>query len=107
MVWRCRCAGRIAAAAAVVVDARWTVLGAELVPAWVMHELAIVAEAEAEASRVAWVVAEVMAVVAVAGVIAVVVHCLACGVTVGDVETVGKGLHLRLRDRVCIIDSYA
>ena len=108
MAWRYRCAGRVAAAAAaVVVDARWTVLGAELVPAWVMHELAIVAEAEAEASRVAWVVAEVVAVVAVAGAIAVVARCLACGVAVGDVETVGKGLHLRLRDRDRIVDSYA
>ena len=107
MARRCRCVGRVAAAAAVVVNARWTVLGAELVSAWVMHELAIVAEAKAKASRVAWVVAEVVAVVAIAGAIAVVVRCLACGVAVGDVETVGKGLHLRLRNHVCIVDSYA
>ena len=104
MARRCRCAGRVAAAA-VVVDARWTVLGAELVPAWVMHKLAVAAEAEAEASQVAWVVAEVVAVVAVAVAIAVIARCLACGVAVGDVETVGKGLHLRLRDRVRIVDS--
>ena len=72
-----------------------------------MHKLAVIADAEAEASRVAWVVAEVVTEVAVVGASAVVAHWLACGVTIGDVETVGRGLHLRLRDRIRIIDSYA
>ena len=72
-----------------------------------MHELAVIADAGAEASQVAWVVAEVVTEVAVVGVSTVVARWLACGVAVGDVETVGRGLHLWLRDRVRIVDSYA
>ena len=45
--------------------------------------------------------------VAVAGVFAVVARYLACGVAVGVVETIGRGLYLRLRNRVRIVDSYA
>ena len=52
-------------------------------------------------------VAGVVAVVAVAGAIAVVARCLACGVAIRVVETIGRGLHLRLRDCVRIVDSYA
>ena len=52
-------------------------------------------------------VAEVVTEVAVVGASAVVVRWLACGVAIGDVETVGKGLRLWLRDRVRIVDSYA
>jgi hypothetical protein len=59
-----------------------------------MHKLVVIADARAEASQVTWVVAEVVTKVAGAGVIAVVVHYLACGVAIGDVETVGRGLHL-------------
>ena len=72
-----------------------------------MHELAVVADAGAEASQVAWVVAEVVTKVAVVGASAVVVHWLACGVAVRDVETVGRGLHLWLCDHIHIVDSYA
>ena len=70
-----------------------------------MHELAVIADAEAEASRVAWVVAEVVTEVPVVGASAVVARWLACGVAVGDVESVVWDLHLRLRDRVRIVDS--
>ena len=50
-------------------------------------------------------VAEVVTEVAVVGVSTVVACWLACGVAVRDVETVGKGLHLQLRDRICIVNS--
>ena len=72
-----------------------------------MHELAVVADARAEASRVVWVVAEVVTEVAVVGASAVVVHWLACRVAVRDVETVGRGLHLWLCNHIHIVDSYA
>jgi hypothetical protein len=51
------------------------------------------------------VIAVVVAVVTVAGAIAVIVRCLACGVTIRVVETVGRGLHLQLCDHIYIIDS--
>jgi hypothetical protein len=103
-------ARRVVAAAAatagtVTVVARRDVLDVESDAAWIVHELAVVADAGAEASRVAWVVAEMVTEVAVADAFAVIARCLACGVAVGVVETVGRGLHLRLRDRVRIVDS--
>ena len=69
------------------------------------HGNAVVADAGAEASRVPWVVAEMVTEVAVADAFAVVARCLACGVAIGVVETVGRGLHLQLCDRIHIIDS--
>ena len=101
--------GRVVAAAAgtVTVVARQDVSDAENDAAWIVHELAVVADAGTDESRVAWVVTKVVAVVAVVGASAVVARCLVCGVAVGVVETVGKGLHLWLRDRVRIVDSYA
>ena len=42
-----------------------------------------------------------------ARVVAVFVCCPAGGVAVEDVETVARGLHSRLRDRVCVVVSYA
>jgi hypothetical protein len=70
-----------------------------------MHKLAVIADARAKASRVAWVVAEVVTEVAVAGAFTVVVHCLTYGVAVGVVEIVGRGLHLQLHDCIHIVDS--
>ena len=72
-----------------------------------MHKLAVIADAGAEASQVTWVVAEVVTEVAIVGVSAVVVHWVACGVAVRDVETVGRGLELWLCDYIHIVDSYA
>ena len=71
-----------------------------------MHKLAVVADAGAEASRVAWVVAEVVTEVAVVSVSAVVARWLACGVAVGDVETDAGDLHFQLCNRICIVVSY-
>jgi hypothetical protein len=97
-------AGCVVAAAAdtVTIVARRDVLDAENYAAWIVHELAVIADARAEASRVAWVV---VTEVAIAGASAVIARCLTCGVAVGVVESVVWDLHLQLRDCVRIVDS--
>ena len=42
-----------------------------------------------------------------ARVVAVFACCPAGGVAVEDVETVARGLHSQLRNRICIVVSYA
>jgi hypothetical protein len=80
-------------------------LSIERIPTQIVYKFEVIADAEIEVSRVAWVVAKVVTEVTVAGAFAVVVHCLTCRVAVGVVESVVWDLHLRLRDRVCIVDS--
>jgi hypothetical protein len=99
--------GCIVAAAAdtVTIVTRRDVLDAENYATWIVHKLAAITDARAEASQVTWVVAEMVTEVTVASAFTVIACCLACGVTVGVVETVGSGLHLWLRNRICIVDS--
>src|SRR5260221_14079202 len=110
-----------AAAGNVAIVTHCAVLGIGVVPAWVIHELALAAVANV--CEVVWVVAVAAAVVGdagdigvgdvecvaaaameVAGAVAVTVYYLVFDVAVGVV--VG-GLCLQLRYRVCIIISYA
>jgi hypothetical protein len=99
-------AGCVVAAAAdtVTIITCQDILDAENYATWIVHKLVVIADARAEASQVTWVVAEVVTKVAVVSAITVIACCLACVVTIGDVETVGRGLHLRLHDHIRIID---
>ena len=75
------------------------ILGIGDILTWIVHGLAIVADAE---FVVAWVVVAAVVVVTVADVVADVARCLACGVVCEVSRIVLWGLFLRLRYRVRI-----
>ena len=75
------------------------ILGIGDILTWIVHGLAIVADAEFE---VAWVVVAAVVVVTVADVVADVARCLACGVVCEVSRIVLWGLFLRLRYQVHI-----
>ena len=97
-------AGHVATApAAAVTDvARQAVLVIDVLAAWIVHELAVVAGAEV--AGLAWVVVAVVDAAVVA--VAVVARWVAFDV-VGVVVVVARDLHLWLHYRVGIVVSYA
>ena len=101
----------IAAAAAGIhtVVACRVVLSSESDPAWIICELADVADAEVKGAEVVVAAAAVIAGSGVdaASVVAVFVRCPACGVAAGAVAGFLQDLCLRLHDRVHIADFKA
>ena len=94
-----------ACAGSVAIVMRLAVLGVKIVPAWVIHELAVAAGAKV--AGFVQVVVDTGVVVAVVGAVSVVARWLVFDDTARVVEVVIGSLHLRLCYWVHIIASYA